>query len=84
MFEALWHCNNLRNDYNTALEQKKSLEFQDRLKNLANSVPPTRTHCVGGVFVGVCTFASSTNGNGGLTVLLDLLIHFEPLNKGRL
>ena len=73
MFEALWHCNNLRNDYNTALEQKKSLEFQDRLKN-----------CVGGVFVGVCTFASSTNGNGGLTVLLDLLIHFEPLNKGRL
>ena len=34
MFEALWHCNNLRNDYNTALEQKKSLEFQDRLKNI--------------------------------------------------
>ncbi len=25
---------NLRNDYNTALEQKKSLEFQDRLKNI--------------------------------------------------
>ena len=31
---ARWHCNNLRNDYNTALEQKKSLEFQDRLKNI--------------------------------------------------
>ena len=30
----MWHCNNLRNDYNTALEQKKSLEFQDRLKNI--------------------------------------------------
>ena len=34
MFEALWHRNNMRGDYNTAMEQKKSLEFQDRLKNI--------------------------------------------------
>lgn len=32
MFEQLWQRNNMRNDYNTALEQKKSLEFQERLK----------------------------------------------------
>ena len=31
-FEELWHRNNMRGDYNKALEQKKSLEFQDRLK----------------------------------------------------
>lgn len=31
-FEELWHRNNMRGDYNTALEQKKSLAFQDRLK----------------------------------------------------
>ena len=27
-FEQLWHRNNMRNDYNTALNQVKSLEFQ--------------------------------------------------------
>ena len=32
MFELMWQRNNMRNDYNTALEQKKSLEFQERLK----------------------------------------------------
>jgi len=32
VFELLWQRNNMRNDYNTALEQKKSLEFQERLK----------------------------------------------------
>ena len=31
-FEELWCRNNMRGDYNTALEQKKSLAFQDRLK----------------------------------------------------
>ena len=31
-FEELWHRKNMRGDYNTALEQKKSLAFQDRLK----------------------------------------------------
>ena len=34
LFEQLWHRKNMRGDYNTALNQKKSLEFQDRLKNL--------------------------------------------------
>ena len=33
-FEQLWHRNNMRGDYNTALNQKKSLEFQDRLKKI--------------------------------------------------
>lgn len=33
-FEQLWHRNNMRGDYNTALEQRKSLEFQERLKNI--------------------------------------------------
>lgn len=34
MFEALWHRKNMRGDYNAALEQKKSLKFQDRLKEI--------------------------------------------------
>ncbi len=34
LFEKLWHRNNMRGDYNTALEQRKSLEFQERLKNI--------------------------------------------------
>ena len=34
MFEALWNRKNIRGDYNTALGQRKSLEFQDRLKTL--------------------------------------------------
>ena len=34
LFETLWHRNNMRGDYNTALEQKKSLLFQEKLKNL--------------------------------------------------
>lgn len=33
-FEQLWHRNNMRSDYNTALDQKKSLKFQERLKNI--------------------------------------------------
>lgn len=33
-FEQLWHRNNMRCDYNTALDQKKSLKFQERLKNI--------------------------------------------------
>ena len=33
-FEQLWLRNNMRGDYNTALDQKKSLEFQERLKNI--------------------------------------------------
>ena len=31
-FEKLWSRNNMRNDYNKALEQHKSLEFQEKLK----------------------------------------------------
>ena len=34
LFEALWHRNNMRGDYNTALEQRKSLKFQEMLKNI--------------------------------------------------
>ena len=34
LFEQLWHRNNMRNDYNTALNQRKSLEFQERMKKL--------------------------------------------------
>ena len=34
LFEQLWHRNNMRSDYNTALEQKKSLLFQEKLKNM--------------------------------------------------
>ena len=32
MFEQLWHRNNMRGDYNSALEQKKSLVVQEKLK----------------------------------------------------
>ena len=31
-FEQLWHRNNMRGDYNTALDQRKSLKFQEKLK----------------------------------------------------
>ena len=34
MFEKLWHRNNMRGDYNTALNQRKSLELQDELKKI--------------------------------------------------
>lgn len=34
LFEQLWHRNNMRGDYNTALEQRKSLEFQEKLKSI--------------------------------------------------
>ena len=34
MFEALWHRKNMRGDYNTALNQRKSLDFQDRLREI--------------------------------------------------
>ena len=34
LFETLWHRNNMRGDFNTALEQKKSLLFQEKLKKL--------------------------------------------------
>ena len=33
-FEQLWHRNNMRGDYNTALDQRKTLKFQERLKNI--------------------------------------------------
>ena len=29
LFEELWNRKNMRNDYNTALEQRKSLKFQE-------------------------------------------------------
>ena len=32
VFEKMWHRNNMRNDYNTAFDQKKSLAFQEKLK----------------------------------------------------
>ena len=32
LFEQLWQRNNMRGDYNKALEQKKSLDFQEKLK----------------------------------------------------
>ena len=31
-FEQLWHRNNMRGDYNTALDQRKTLKFQEQLK----------------------------------------------------
>ena len=34
VFEEMWHRKNMRNDYNTALDQKKSLEFQEKLKKI--------------------------------------------------
>ena len=34
MFEKLWHRNNMRGDFNTALEQRKSLAFQEKLKSI--------------------------------------------------
>jgi hypothetical protein len=34
LFEKLWDRKNMRNDYNTALEQRKSLKFQEKLKNI--------------------------------------------------
>ena len=34
LFEKLWHRNNMRNDFNKALEQRKSLDFQEKLKML--------------------------------------------------
>ena len=34
VFEKMWHRNNMRNDYNTALDQKKSLAFQEKLKKI--------------------------------------------------
>lgn len=33
-FEKLWRRNNMRGDYNTALEQNKSLAFQDKIKKI--------------------------------------------------
>ena len=33
-FEQLWHRNNMRGDYNTALDQRKTLKFQERLKTV--------------------------------------------------
>jgi len=34
VFEALWHRNNMRSDYNGALSQRQTLAFQDRLREL--------------------------------------------------
>lgn len=33
-FGAFWHRNNMRGDYNDALEQRKTLDFLDKLKTL--------------------------------------------------
>ena len=34
VFERMWNRKNMRNDYNTAMNQKKSLDFQERLKKI--------------------------------------------------
>ena len=34
VFERLWQRKNMRGDYNTALDQRKSLLFQEKLKNI--------------------------------------------------
>ena len=34
VFERMWNRKNMRNDYNTALDQKKSLAFQEKLKKI--------------------------------------------------
>jgi hypothetical protein len=34
VFEALWHRNNMYNDYYRAMNQQQSLTFQDELKQL--------------------------------------------------
>ncbi len=34
LFEKLWHRNNMRGDYNTALNQRKSIAFQEKIKKL--------------------------------------------------
>ncbi|MBE6262241.1 MAG: hypothetical protein E7107_15790 [Prevotella sp.] len=34
LFEMLWHRNNMRSDYNTALNQRKSIAFQEKIKKL--------------------------------------------------
>ena len=34
LFETLWHRNNMRGDYNTALNQRKSIAFQEKIKKL--------------------------------------------------
>lgn len=33
-FEKLWHRNNMHSDYNTALSQRQSLKFNEKLKTL--------------------------------------------------
>jgi len=33
-FERLWNRNNMRTDFNTALDQRKTLDFRERLKSL--------------------------------------------------
>lgn len=37
-FETLWNRHNMRNDYNVAMEQKKNLELQDRIKALLSDI----------------------------------------------
>ena len=34
LFEQLWHRNNMRNDFNIALNQRKTLAFQEKLKKV--------------------------------------------------
>ena len=34
VFESLWQRKNMRGDYNTALDQRKSLIFQEKLKSI--------------------------------------------------
>lgn len=37
-FERLWNKNNMRTDFNTALDQRKSLDFRERLKSLFTDI----------------------------------------------
>ena len=37
IFEAFWHRNNMRSDYNQALSQRQTLAFQDQLKKLTGA-----------------------------------------------
>lgn len=38
-FERLWGRNNMRSDYNDAMNQRKTQEFLDRLKSIFGSLP---------------------------------------------
>ena len=38
VFEAFWHRNNMRSDYSRAMNQRQSLDFQDKIKRLFCSI----------------------------------------------